>query len=560
MVYTEREEEIIMSGEYVLLGAEAVGMAALHAGVSFAYGYPGTPSTEIIEYMQQVLDTGRVELYPDSPEPMPRAVWCSNEKTAYEAAVGVSASGRRALVTMKHVGLNVAADPFMNSVLMNIQGGLVLAVADDPGMHSSQNEQDSRWYADYAKIPCLEPRCQQEAYEMTRLAFDLSEQWHVPVMLKLVTRLSHSRAVVKPTSPRARNPLKKFTGKNDFMVLPSISRTAYAEHLKLMETIESYTEQSEFNVLTVGSPQEKPFAVITTGLGGNYYEENSGDLDVTPDHLHIGMYPLPVEKIRSLAKHNTRIICIEEGYPYVERFLAGLLPREQVVSGKLDGTVVPSGELDPDSVRDALGLPPLKGPARTLSIPLPGRPPQLCQGCPHGDTFNALNDALIEFPRSLVTGDIGCYTLGYYSPYETIETTLCMGASITMARGAADAGLDPVVAVLGDSTFMHSGLTGLVDLVSSAVPVTVFILDNSTTAMTGGQNTIVSSDGLKKAVLGLGVEEAHCLEIIPLQKHRAEHAALIKRELSYRGVSVIIAKRECIQTLKKKTGLQKGVK
>lgn len=542
--------------EHVLLGDEAVGLGALHAGASFAYGYPGTPSTEIIEYMQGVLAADTAQARSDQA---PKAEWCSNEKTAFEAAIGASTVNRRALVTMKHVGLNVAADPFMNATLVNIQGGVVLAVGDDPGMHSSQNEQDSRYFADFAKIPCLEPHDQQEAYEMTRQAFDISERFHVPVLVKLVTRLAHSRAVVRPSEPRAVNPLHKFSGHDDFMVLPAISRRNYVQHLKLMREIERYSEASEFNVLRLAAPaatiaerKARPFAVITTGLGLNYYEENKADLGYVPDHLHIGMYPLPMDKIRALAEGASRVLCIEEGYPYVERLLAGIMPQELVVSGKLDDTVVSSGELNPDNVRAALGLPPMVTKAAAVDFRLPERPPQLCQGCPHADTFDALKDALSSFPQSLVTSDIGCYSLGYLPPHQVIETALCMGASITMGRGAAESGLHPVVAVLGDSTFMHSGLTGLTDIVGARIPMTVIILDNYTTGMTGGQKTIMDSAGLRPAVLGLGVEPDHCVDIVPLAKFREQNAALIRRELDYQGVSVIIARRECIQTLKRR--------
>jgi len=255
--------------EYVLLGDEAVGLGALHAGVSFAYGYPGTPSTEIIEYMQGIITKEPGGPYAGSREPGPKAIWCSNEKTAYEAAVGVSAVNRRSIVTMKHVGLNVAADPFMNSVLMNIQGGLVVAVGDDPGMHSSQNEQDSRYFADFAKIPCLEPHNQQEAYEMTRYAFELSEQFHVPVMLKLVTRLCHSRAVVRPRPPVDRRPLRKFSDRNDFMVLPNLSRVAYAKHLGVVDEMEKVSVDSTYNPLQFADPKAslaarktKPFSLV----------------------------------------------------------------------------------------------------------------------------------------------------------------------------------------------------------------------------------------------------------------------------------------------------------
>jgi len=523
----------------VLLGDEAVALGAMHAGASLAYGYPGTPSTEIIEYLQNNRSGSGC-----------KAQWCSNEKTAYEAAVGASLMNRRAMVTMKHVGLNVAADPFMNSVLMNINGGLVVAVADDPGMHSSQNEQDSRFYADFAKIPCLEPRNQQEAYEMTREAFDLSERFKVPVMVRLVTRLAHSRAAVYPTAPREENPARKLAGPTDYMVLPETSRASYKKHLDLQPVIGGYTETSRHNPMFENKDFHE-FGVITTGVGRNYYEENLPELAERPPHLHIGIYPLPVDKIRRLASNVGRIVCIEEGYPFVERFLRGLLSGPPVVNGKMDATVPSTGELNPDNVRNAMGLATAKN---SFEVPgaLPSRPPQLCPGCPHTDTFISIKEALADFTKSLVTSDIGCYALGYLPPHQAIETTLCMGASIPMARGAAEAGMHPAIATIGDSTFMHSGLTGLADAAAENVPMTIIIMDNETTAMTGGQKTIVTSERLRKAVLGLGVDPQHLVELVPLPKHRAENTALLKREFAYSGLSVVVAVRECVQTLKKR--------
>jgi indolepyruvate ferredoxin oxidoreductase alpha subunit len=534
--------------EHVLLGDEALALGAIHAGISLAYGYPGTPSTEIIEYLQRV-----------QPGRNYRAHWCSNEKTAYEAAVGASMMNRRSLVTMKHVGLNVAADPFMNSVLMNIKGGLVLAVADDPGMHSSQNEQDSRYFADFAKMPCLEPRNQQEAYEMTMEAFDLSERFSVPVMVKLVTRLSHSRAVVRARDDgegRGPNPPEKFPGVTDYMVLPAISRRNYAHHLEVMKDLEAWSEASEHNRLEL-NPRRDDLAVITTGLGGNYYEENIDELDSPPSRLHISAYPLPTGKIRELAASAKRVVCIEEGYPYVERLLKGLLPGSVEIGGKLDGSVPASGELNPDNVRPAMGLAPVAVPGIDPG-PLPGRPPQLCPACPHADTFISMKEALESYPESLVTSDIGCYTLGFLPPHQAIETALCMGASIPMARGAAESGMHPAIATIGDSTFMHSGLTGLADAAAADVPMTVIIMDNETTAMTGGQDTVVTSARIRAAVEGLGVDPEHIVELVPLPKRREDNTAAMRREFEHKGLSVVIAIRECVQTMKKRNLAKKA--
>ena len=539
--------------DMVLLGDEALAMGAMHAGISAAYGYPGTPSTEILEFLQKQAGRGN----PAEPAPF-IASWCANEKTAYEAAVGTSLAGRRALVTMKHVGLNVAADPFINSALLDIHGGLVLAVADDPGMHSSQNEQDSRFFADYARVPCFEPRNQEETYAMTLEAFEASERFHVPVMVRLTTRLAHSRAVVRVGEGKPPRPLDKSANPAGWILLPNLARQRWDRLLKAQEKLREYSEGSPYNTLSL-SDSDRELGVITTGLGRNYYEENleelAGQRGGRPSHLHVGVYPLPAAKIRALAAHVRRVLVIEEGYPLLERQLRGLLDLPVAVDGKENGAIPASGELTPDNVRPALGLGarpgiPYSGPA------LPGRPPQLCAGCPHRDTFDALNQALAGYERKLVTSDIGCYTLGFLPPHQAIETCLCMGASIGMARGAAEAGLHPVVATIGDSTFLHSGMTGLVDAVASRANLTLIILDNSTTAMTGTQPTIMASPQIPELIRGLGVDLAHIRVINPLKRHTEENARILKEEIEYRGVSVIIALRDCVQTLKKKSRLE----
>jgi indolepyruvate ferredoxin oxidoreductase alpha subunit len=532
----------------VLLGDEAVAVGAIDSGLSMAYGYPGTPSSEIMEYLihQSRSDGSFV------------AEWCANEKTAMEEAVGVSMVGKRVLVTLKHVGLNVAADPFMNAALLSINGGLVVAVADDPGMHSSQNEQDSRYYADFAHTICLEPTNQQEVYEMTREAFDLSERYQLPVMLRLVTRIAHSRAVVRREEKRKENRLAKSTDKVGWMLLPATSRKLWDKLLDLQPELVQLSEDSPHNKLTINENFTE-FGIITTGLGGNYVEENMGELGERPSQLHIGMYPLPVDKIRRLAARVERLVVVEEGYPFVERYLRGILPQDITINGKIDNIVPPSGELNPDNVRKALGLPERESITTgntDAMVDLPPRPPQLCAGCPHKDSYNALNQALASYEEKLVTADIGCYTLGYLPPYQAIETCLCMGASVSMAKGAAEAGLHPVVGVVGDSTFLHSGVTPLIDAVASGVNMTLMILDNSTTAMTGGQETILESEKTRKLIEGVGVEPEHIRIIEPHKKYTEENVRIIKEEIEYRGVSVIVALRECIQTVKssKKTG------
>ncbi len=531
--------------EMVLLGDEAVAMGAIHAGLTAAYAYPGTPSTEIMEFLIRF----------SQKHNKPLAQWCANEKTAYEDALGVSFTGKRALVSMKHVGLNVAADPFMNSAIVRIHGGLVLVVADDPGMHSSQNEQDSRYFADFARIVCLEPTNQQEAYEMTKEAFDISERYHIPVMIRLVTRLAHSRAVVKLDGPREENPLQKVPDPNSWILLPSNAKKQWHELLKVQKDLQHLSEESKYNHLTL-NPDFTEFGVITTGLGLNYYLENLDELDPKPSHLHISAYPIPVQKVRALTTHVKKLIILEEGYPFVERLIRGILPLPIEVQGKISGEVPAEGELTPDNVRPVLGL---KKRERTgvVHFNLPNRPPQLCPGCPHADTFAALKKAMAEFKETMVTSDIGCYTLGALPPYNAIESTVNMGASVGMAKGAADAGFYPVVAVIGDSTFLHSGVTPLMDAVAYNTNMTLIILDNETVGMTGGQPTILPESRLKDVVLGIGVEADHVHVVPTHRKFIDQNARLILNEIKYNGLSVIIAVRECVETAKRHKKEQK---
>ncbi|HOG28526.1 MAG TPA: thiamine pyrophosphate-dependent enzyme [Vicinamibacterales bacterium] len=526
-------------GERVLLGDEAVALAAVHAGLTAAYGYPGTPSTEILEYLIRHREQ----------HGSPRAQWCANEKTAYEAALGVSFAGRRALVTMKHVGLNVAADPFMNSALVAITGGLVLAVADDPGMHSSQNEQDSRLFADFARVACFEPATHQEAYDMTLEAFDVSERFEIPVMVRLVTRLAHSRGIVRTGDGRGENPSDKRGQAASWILLPANARRRWRALIERQRDIREYTAGSRFN--TVEGGPAKRFGVITTGLARNYLLENLADLPERPALLHVGAYPYPAEAIRAFVAPLARVLLLEEGYPYIERALRGIVPPAALeIQGRESGELPPDGELNPDIVRAALGLP-LRQGVTLEGLTLPNRPPQLCAGCPHGDSLHAITSALASIPGAVVTADIGCSTLGALPPYNAVETCVCMGASIGMAKGAADAGVRPVVAVIGDSTFLHSGITPLMDAVKDGTPMTLVILDNKTVAMTGGQPTILSSSELVTLVHGLGVPPGH-LHVIEAHPRRAsENTETLRRAVGHPGLSVVIAVRECVETVKR---------
>jgi indolepyruvate ferredoxin oxidoreductase alpha subunit len=524
----------------VLLGDEAVALGAVHAGITAAYAYPGTPATEILEYLLRYKDR----------HGKPHAAWCANEKTALEEALGTSFAGRRALVSMKHVGLNVAADPFINSAIVSIHGGVVLAVADDPGMHSSQNEQDTRYFVDFARVMCLEPANQQEAYHMTMEAFDLSERFDIPVVVRLVTRLAHSRAVVETGEGRPENPISKVPVPSSWILLPSNARRQWKALLDRQGDILAYTENCPHNVLTL-TKKRGGLGVITTGIARNYYMEALEDLAEKPSHLHIGAYPLPVGKIRELVGHADRVIILEEGYPYLESKLRGIVPPSTPIHGKEDGRVPIDGELNPDIVRKALGLEVRDG-VNIEGLRLPGRPPQLCQGCPHGDAYGAIKRALASFDKRMVTSDIGCYTLGALPPYSAIESCVCMGASVGMAKGAAEAGFYPVVAVIGDSTFLHSGVTPLMDAASANANMTLIILDNETVAMTGTQPTVLPSSRLQTLILGLGVDPDHFHIIDAHPKKADENTDLIRREIEHKGLSVIVAVRTCLEEARKK--------
>jgi indolepyruvate ferredoxin oxidoreductase alpha subunit len=549
--------------QLALLGDEAVALGAIHAGISAAYGYPGTPSTEILEYLIAEYEKGG-----------PAARWCANEKTALEAGLGVSFAGRRAIITMKHVGLNVASDPFINAALLGIKGGLVIAVADDPGMHSSQNEQDSRFYAAFAMVPCLEPRSQQEAYTMTREAFMISERFQVPVLLRLSTRLSHARAAITAQSAEPQKPVAKTMEKERWMLLPAFARKNYAALIAKQREIQNWSAAHPVNKLELpdNGASQYDLAVITAGLGGNYYEENLADLTAlrkgkTPARLHIGAYPLPLESIRALCAAAERVLVIEEGQPFIEEKLRGLLPQSVTIYGRLNDRpnetmIVPrTGELDPDNVRQALALPPRPSVKVSGLNPadLPNRPPQLCQGCPHADSYETIKQAvaLIDgrpgHPDVGINSDIGCYSLGAAPPYQVPESIICMGASVGMAKGAADAGLKHSIAVIGDSTFLHSGITGLIDASVANIPMTLIILDNSTVAMTGCQETILSSGQLRTLILGCGADPAHVLELEAKKQLIEENTARIKAEIEYRGLSVIIFKRECLEAFRKRS-------
>ena len=493
-----------MAKRELLLGDEALALGALHAGLSGVYAYPGTPSTEITEYIQQ---------HPLAAQRNVHRTWSSNEKTAMEEALGMSFAGKRALVCMKHVGLNVAADAFVNSAMTGANGGLVVVAADDPSMHSSQNEQDSRFYGKFALVPTFEPADQQEAYDMAKAAFDLSERFRIPVLMRLTTRMAHSRAVVETGEARAENPLSHPEQPRQWVLMPGNSRVRYqtAGHRRLRHRTQ----------LPDG---ELPRRMSAPGA------ENRA----VPAAPHAGA-------------------------PYRRRVRHAADPRRGPARRGRDrpGRAAQSrgDPRTPDSVRAALGMAPRRTHAAS-GIVVP-RPPALCQGCGHRDMYTALTEVIREeYPAGKVFSDIGCYTLGWLAPLHAIDTCVDMGASITMAKGAADAGQHPSVAVIGDSTFTHSGMTGLLDAVNERADITVIISDNLTTGMTGGQDS-AGTGRLEQICAGIGVDPAHIRTVVPLPKNREEMKAVIREEIAHRGVSVIIPRRECIQTAKRHNAAKK---
>lgn len=534
-----------MKTKKLLLGDEAFALGALKAGLSGAYAYPGTPSTEILEFVQS---------NPLTKERNIHSHWSSNEKTAVEEALGMSFCGKRAIVSMKHVGMNVAADAFINSGMTGANGGLIVVAADDPSMHSSQNEQDSRFYSNFALIPTLEPSDQQECYDMARYGFELSEKFQIPVLLRLVTRLSHSRAVVETEDEALpQNAISYPKNPRQWVLMPANSRERYKTLIEDFKKAAEASETSPYNKYTEGT--DKRLGIVVSGLAWNYLNENFPEGCPFPT-VKVSQYPLPSKMIGKLMDECEAVMVIEEGQPFIEQQLRGLLDRTARIYGKLSGELPRTGELTPDSVAEGIlsVVPDAKGlskkeitPASQVTKP---RPPALCEGCGHRDVYHALNDVLKEYESPRVFGDIGCYTLGYLAPFNAIDTCVDMGASITMAKGAADAGQHPAVAIIGDSTFTHSGMTGLLDAINENTPMTVIISDNLTTGMTGGQDS-QGTGKLEQICMGLGAAPEHVRTIDSLPKLHDEMMKLFREEIDYPGLSVIISRRECIQTARR---------
>jgi indolepyruvate ferredoxin oxidoreductase, alpha subunit len=519
----------------ILSGNEAIARGAYEAGCLVACAYPGTPSTEIIENTLSYKEIN--------------SSWAPNEKVALEVAIGASFGGGRALCTMKHVGLNVAADPLFTLAYTGVRGGLVLVVADDPEMHSSQNEQDSRNYARSAKVPMLEPSDSQECKEFTRLAFELSERYDTPVMLRSSTRISHGKSIVGlgervsglPEPRLEKNPAK-------LVMLPGNARVRHPLVEKGLKELSEAGSGMAINRLEL---RDTSIGIITSGVCYQYVRE------VLPNAstLKLGLvHPLPQALIREFAARVDTLYVVEELDPFIETQV-----RAMGIAAIGKEIISLCGELTPGRLRSAFGLP---QPSEVSAEQLPGRPPNMCPGCPHRGVFYALNQL-----KAYVTGDIGCYTLGFMPPLSAMDTCVCMGASIGMATGVSKvvsaAEKRKVVAVIGDSTFLHTGINGLMDMVYSNSTATVVILDNSITAMTGRQDNPASGftlmDDPAHAInipllcKALGVKNIRVINPLDLEETRR----VIAEEMERPEPSVVITNKPCV-LIKREDVFQKG--
>ncbi len=521
----------------LLLGNEAVARGAWEAGCTVTAAYPGTPSTEITESIANY-----DEIY---------AEWSPNEKVALEVGVGASIGGARTLVCMKHVGLNVAADPLFTAAYTGVNGGLVIVAADDPGMHSSQNEQDSRYYARAAHVPCLEPSTSQEAKDYVKLAFEISEKYDTPVILRMTTRVSHSRGLVE-LGERENVPLKDYEKDfNKYVMMPGMAK---ARHRVVEARENQLAEDCNASPVNQVFKKDRKIGVITAGLPFQYTLQALPEASV----LKIGMvYPLPMETIQAFAKTVDRLIVIEELEPLMEKDIkAAGIPCE----GKDLFTI--QGEYSTNMIKKAvLGI---SEDGIAPAADLPVRPPIMCPGCPHRGAYY-----IMKKMKLTVTGDIGCYTLGALPPLASMDTCVCMGASIGMAHGMEKARgkefAGRTVAIIGDSTFMHSGLTGLANVVYNSGNATVIIVDNRTTGMTGHQNNPTNGRNLKgepayeidltAVCRALGVQFIQTIDPFDLKGFQAG----LKEALAFDGPSVIISKRECALLDKSKWNKPYGV-
>ncbi|MFX0122731.1 MAG: indolepyruvate ferredoxin oxidoreductase subunit alpha [Candidatus Hodarchaeota archaeon] len=566
MVRIEDIFENVSDKTLVLLGNEAIARGIVEAGVAGVFTYPGTPSSEIPNTLYAALPFLKeigYDLYLE---------WSTNEAVALECAYGFSLLGHRAIFVCKHVGLNVAADPFMTLVNTGVIGGLVLIVAEDPHMHSSQNEQDNRWYSKMSNVPMFEPCDAREAKTMLIDAFRVSEKYQVPVILRTVTRISHSRADIRLnaiTFPEFRQTISVKIDPKRFVSVPSNARQNKQRILEVIDDISNYLADTPWNRVEEGT--DDTFAFITCGSAYNYLKEVLSKLELKHPILKIGLsHPFPRSQVTHFLKQysSSTIIVVEEADDVLETFLKKLafeIGFQHKIIGRGEGVTPPFGELTIRKVWDGLAkvmnldsLPP--DIPQDQSDLIFSRPPVLCPGCPHRATFYALNKAIPRRHR-LVSTDIGCYTLGVAPPLSAGNVTICMGSSLGIGSGLTHSpGLkDPVVAIIGDSTFWHTGLPGLVNAVYNRSNLLLLVVDNSATAMTGFQpnpssftsHFQVKTLAIEEAARGVGVDFVAIIDAF----NPKESIKVIKEAVKQEGVSVVVSKGECIIQSTRREGL-----
>ncbi|MDS1029854.1 indolepyruvate ferredoxin oxidoreductase subunit alpha [Bacillota bacterium LX-D] len=537
----------------LLMGNEAIAYGALEASIDIVTGYPGTPSTEIFTTLAELAPAHQIKVQ-----------WSVNEKVALEVAAGAAYTGARALVTMKQVGLNVAADPLMTLAYIGVKGGLVIAVADDPGPHSSQNEQDTRKFAAFAKLPVLDPSTPQEAKDMVKAAFVLSEELGLPVILRPTTRTCHSCQDVEIEAEISRQSREKtFIKDPGWVILPGLALKKHAWLNAQQEKAAQIFTQSSFNSI---KPGQGTWGIITGGVSYSYVQEAMQALGLDIPVLKVGTpYPLPTALVQNFLQQVQKVLVIEEQEPVIEDQVLKIIALNKyshTLRGKHDGLVPREGEFNVDKVLAVIAecldialpedIPQAELPA------LPQRPPILCAGCPHRASFYEYKKAA-QGKNAIFTGDIGCYTLGFGAPLDAVDTCLCMGASISMGTGLNLAEPErKIVAFLGDSTFFHTGIPGLINAVHNQAQLTLVVLDNRTTAMTGHQ----TNPGLGKNAAG---QEVEALDITQIAKacgakfvatvdpyDYKSSLATAKEALDFPGVSVVVMQRECIAVTKQK--------
>ncbi|MEA1984878.1 MAG: indolepyruvate ferredoxin oxidoreductase subunit alpha [Euryarchaeota archaeon] len=532
-----------MSTRKYMLGNAAIARGIVEGGARVISGYPGTPSSEIVDTLSAMEDRN---FYVE---------WSVNEKVAMEVAAGSAMSGIRSVVTMKHVGLNVAADPLMTLAYTGVKGGMVVIVADDPSCHSSQNEQDSRRYAQFSLLPCLDPSTSQEAKDMIPYAFELSEKFEVPVLFRPTTRICHGKSDIEPGE--IHDPQRDANFEKDpsrWVMVPSNARQRHPHLLGIQEGIGRELERSPWNELLIA--ENATIGIIASGIASVYAREAIEKLNVSVSLLKIGTFPVPEGMIRQLYDNVDTVLVIEELEPIVEdrcKIIAHETGADVRIIGKGDGTVPREGELNIDlcerAIADVAGLEIDDMPESVYELELPARPPAMCPGCSHRGAFYAMKKAF--GPNAIFPSDIGCYTLGIQSG--TVDTTLCMGASITVASGIYNAGeTRPICCSIGDSTFFHTGMNGLLNAIYNKANITVAILDNRITAMTGhqpnpGMGKTATGDptteiSIEKLCRGLGAEFVEVVD--PYDLSATED--IFRRAKDYEGTAVVITNRPCV--------------